>query len=288
MIWLNGEFRREGAAIDVADRGFLLGDGVFETLYVENGRAAFLDAHLTRLRRGLSVLRIAPPPALSQVPAIVAGLARDNDLASRPAAARITVTRGPGARGLASPPPTGQRPTMLVTLAPGSAPAETAPMRLFLSSRRRYSGALAASFKALGGYLDNILAFNEACDAGYDDALLLNEAGRIASATRANIFLCKDDLIVTPPLGEGALPGVVRGALIAGAGEHGVEIVEHPIAPDDIKGALLFVSNSLIGVAPAALAAAAPPPASKALLTRLQTWYHRCLQRELSSGRTEN
>lgn len=277
MIWLNGEFRGEGAAIDVADRGFLLGDGAFETLYVENGRPAFLSEHLARLRRGLAVLKIAPPGALSEMRAIIARLTREN-LADARAAARITVTRGPSGRGLGFPGTDKSTPTMLVAL--GSAPSlSSAPLRLFLSERRRYSGAASAAFKSIGGYLDNMLAFNEAREAGADDALMLNEKGRLASTARANLFLIDESgRVATPPTGEGAMPGVVRGMLIAGAGEHGVAIAEAAIVPDDLVRTQLFVTNSLLGLAPAELVSGAGKPAGGDVLKRLQTWYWERLQ----------
>lgn len=280
MIWLNGEFRDGGAAIDVADRGFLLGDGAFETLYVAYGRPAFLGEHLARLHRGLAVLRIPAPAALSDLKEIIARLARDNTLAEARAAARITVTRGPSGRGLGFPSAEETAPTMLVTLGPAPAPAE-APLRLFLSERRRYSGAASAGFKSIGGYTENMLAFNQAREAGADDALMLNEKGRLASTARANLFLVDETgAVITPPEGEGAMPGVVRGALIAGAGEHGVSIAETPIVPDDLTRAQLFVTNSLIGLASAMLVSGAGSSAQtgRDVLERLQTWYRERLQ----------
>lgn len=280
IVWLNGEFRDGGAAIDVADRGFLLGDGAFETLYVENGRPAFLGEHLARLHRGFAALKITPPEALSEMRAIIARLAHENRFSEGRAAARITVTRGPGGRGLVFPPTEETTPTMLVTLGPAPAPAE-APLRLFLSGRRRYSGAAAAGFKSVGGYVDNILAFNEARQAGADDALLLNEKGRLASTARANLFLIDEaGAVITPPEGEGALPGVVRALLIAGAGEHGVSIAQTPIAPGDLARTQLFVTNSLLGLAPAELVSGAgsSAPTARDVFTRLQTWYWERLQ----------
>lgn len=285
IVWFNGEFRSEGAAINVADRGFLLGDGAFETLYVEHGRPAFLDAHIERLRRGLGVLKIMPPQALSDLQEIIARLARENRFSEGRAAARITVTRGPGGRGLCFPSTEETTPTMLVALAPAPT-LQDAPIRLILSSRRRYSGAAAAGFKSIGGYLDNILAFNEAREAGADDALMLNEKGRLASTARANLFLIDEaGAVITPPEGEGAMPGVVRGALIAGAGEHGVSIAETPIASDDLARGRLFVTNSLLGVAPAELlsGAGSSAPAARDVLSRLQTWYRGRIERDIEA-----
>lgn len=283
MIWLNGEFRAEGAAIDSGDRGFLLGDGAFETLYVERGRAAFLGAHLDRLRRGLEILTIGAPPALAHLRSIIARLAQENELGGGAASARITVTRGSGARGLGFP--AAAAPTMLVTLA-DAPPAAAAIQRVVLSPRIRYSGAVAASFKCIGGYSENILAFNAARAAGGDDALMLNEKGRVASTARANIFVIDDaGNVATPPTREGALPGVVRALLLAATGDHGVRFEEAELAPGDLVGAPLFVSNSLLGVVPASLDGAAAA-ASHEVLRRLQSWYQERLRREFAEQET--
>lgn len=289
IIWLNGEFRDAGPVIDAADRGFLLGDGAFETLYVEAGRTAFLARHLERLRQGLSILRIEPPPVLAGIGAVIARLAEENGLSGR-AGARVTVTRGAGPRGLAFPPTDEMRPTMLVAIAPAPAPLKT-PLRLHLSTRRRYSGAATASFKALGGYVDNLLAFNEARAAGADEALMLNEHGRIAGAASANIFVIDAaGSVVTPPVREGALPGVARAVLLDGLGAHGVAIEERPLWPEDLAGARLFLTNSLRGVQPASFLAKVGESAGAAAgaFQRLQTWYQKRLEQEIAGeGQTD-
>lgn len=279
IVWLNGELRNERAAIDAGDRGFLLGDGAFETLYVERGRAAFLAAHLDRLRRGLAILKIAAPPGLAQLPAILMRLAQENKLGAEAASARITVTRGAGARGLAFA--AAAAPTMLAALAPAPA-GGSAAQRLVLSPRIRYSGAAAGSFKSIGGYVENILAFNEARAAGGDDALMLNEKGRVVSTARANIFVIDDaGGVATPPASEGALPGVVRALLLAAIGDHGVRVEEAMLAPGDLVGAPLFATNSLLGLVPATLEGAAPAAAHD-VLRRLQSWYQERLRRDFA------
>ncbi|HRX38040.1 MAG TPA: aminotransferase class IV, partial [Parvularculaceae bacterium] len=134
-VWLNGEIRDSSAAIDAGDRGFLLGDGAFETLYVEKGRPAFLAEHLARLRFGLGVLQIPAPAALASLGDIIRRLAAETNLQEK-ASARITVTRGSGRRGLAFPSAEEASPTLLVTLSPFP-PQQTASIKLHLTQRRR-------------------------------------------------------------------------------------------------------------------------------------------------------
>ncbi|MEQ8934596.1 MAG: aminotransferase class IV, partial [Amphiplicatus sp.] len=125
IVFVNGEFVETGLQISVGDRGFLLGDGVFETIYVESGRPAFLDAHLARLGKGLATLRIDPPADLLRLGDILARLASQNHMEGA-AAARVTISRGVSARGLSFPAAGETPPTMLATLVPYAASAGSA------------------------------------------------------------------------------------------------------------------------------------------------------------------
>jgi branched-chain amino acid aminotransferase len=282
-VWLNGGFVDAGAPIDASDRGFLLGDGVFETIYVEDGRCAFFREHMRRLTAGLAALQIPAPHGLDALASAIAELAARESLSKGRAAARITVTRGPSARGLRFADPAA--PTVLVTLAPlGTAPKK--PLRLHISARPRFSGASTGAFKAIGGYIENMLAHNEALAAGADEAVMLNEKGRVACAAAANIFLIGEAGVATPPAAEGALAGVVRGAILKGAKEIGVAVTQRPISPDELDAGDLVLTNSLIGLKAAVMAAAPPPrkgaPARRLVLKALQSWYDDRLTRELA------
>ena len=273
--WLNGAWREE-ACVSAADRGFLLGDGLFETIYVEAGAATFLDEHLARLHAGLAELQIAAalPKNMDEV---IGDLAHLNGLAHDAASVRLTVTRGPGPRGLVFPPEA--TPTVLVTMAK-AAPRAAEAASLIVSRYRRAETSIAARCKAIG-YLDNILARNEAAATGADEALMLNSAGRIAGASSANLFaIMADGSVVTPPISEGALPGVVRGVLLSGGG---AVIKEAPLAPDTPPGTALFLTNSLIGLRPARLGVdetTGNAPANE-IFNRLEAWYQDRLKNNL-------
>lgn len=275
IAWLNGEFV-EDPQVSAADRGFLLGDGAFETIYVERGRCAFLAEHLARLASGLETLRIARPD-MGDIGEIVAALAARNAIDGR-AAARLTVTRGAGERGLRF---SGESPTALATIAPLAPPASE-PLRVIVSQRRRFALASTGAFKAVGGYVENFLAHNEALAASAGEALMLNEHGRLASAAAANVFILTEAGIATPTVEEGAMPGVVRGLLLRHAAETGSPIIERPIEPLELQEAPVFLSNSLIGVRPATLGP--PPPKADERFRVLQSWYQRRLEEELARG----
>ncbi|MGU3493829.1 aminotransferase class IV [Xanthobacteraceae bacterium A53D] len=232
-IWLNGALIDAATArIAPGDRGFTLGDGLFETLSVRHGRPERLEAHLARLSAGAEVIGL-PLPSLD-LAAIASALVEASGLAD--GVLRLTVTRGEGPRGVL--PPAQPNPTLLVTLAPRAAPA--GPARLCVAGiTRRNEHSPLARIKSLN-YLDNILARQEAQARGCDDALLLNTQGRVAESTIANVFAVLDGRLVTPPLAEGALPGVMRAEIL------NLGAVEAPLAVNDLLAAdEVFLSSSL-------------------------------------------
>ncbi len=112
---------------------------------------------------------------------------------------------------------------------------------------------------------------------------MLNSTGRAACASAANIFVIRDGQVTTPLLSEGALPGVVRGALLEGAKAAGIVIEQAPVEAVALKGATLLLANSLIGLRPAVLRAneAVVDRASEEILARLKSCYAEMLQRDL-------
>ncbi len=218
------------------DAGFLFGDGLFETLRVDQGRARDVEAHLDRLRAGLRRIRLEIPEDRSALRQAVAQIA---EAAPRPVARmRITVTRG--REGL---------PTRLITTAPYEPPGEDlyrrgVSVRLLLHHRIDSGGPL-AGLKSLC-YQAHRLALREAESEGAYEALLLNEQGRLVEGSRSNVALVFPDGVVTPPTSDGCLPGTVRRRLIEKD-----ELTEGPLSPEDLAlaGEVLLM-NSLIGVLP--------------------------------------
>lgn len=236
MVWLNGELLPTGTArIDPADRGFTLGDGLFETIRVTGGTAPRLDRHLARLRASAAVLELPIPFTDPALAAAVAAVIAAQDATD--AVVRLTVTRGTGARGVL--PPADPHPTVLITLAPAGPPAGPVEAVIAQDTRRNEHSPL-SRLKTLN-YLDSILARREAARRGAGEALLLNSAGRLAEASVANLFIVVNGTLLTPPVADGALPGVRR-ALILERG--GVE--ERPLSPEALWSAdEAFLSNSL-------------------------------------------
>ncbi|HEX4569257.1 MAG TPA: aminotransferase class IV [Dongiaceae bacterium] len=267
-IHLNGRLIDAGEArIDPADRGLLLADGLFETLRVHGGRPFCLDLHLTRLAAGAALLGL-PPPVLPEIAAAVRDTLAANGLAD--ASIRITLTRGAGPRGLL--PPAEPTPTLMVTAHPLPSSLPTA-MSACLASIRRNEHSPLSRIKSLA-YLENILALGEAAAAGFDEAILLNTAGRIAAGSRSNLFLVQDGVITTPPPSEGLLPGIARHTVLTLAAKHGIPAREMPVTPAEMaRASEAFLTNSLLEVVPLTRLQDRPLPEGP-VAARLRQLYH--------------
>ena len=207
-IWLNGALvSAETARIDLADRGLLLGDGLFETLRVAASQPRQAARHLARLHAGARLLRLDLPEA-DELHQALAAVITARELAE--GTLRLTVTRGPGPRGVLPPHP--QRPTVLVTAAPLAPPAGPADVIVARNIARDENSPL-SRIKSLN-YLPSILARIEADERGAADALLLNQTGTLAESSAATVLLHRKGEWLTPRLEDGALPGIRRAVLL--------------------------------------------------------------------------
>ncbi|PCJ69750.1 MAG: 2-keto-4-methylthiobutyrate aminotransferase [Rhodobiaceae bacterium] len=248
IVWLNGKLIEAAEArIDPADRGFLLGDGLFETLLATHGKIIFADQHLERLAQGANVLGINIGYDAATLIGAMSSLLIANRLEGTPRTAlRLTLSRGPGPRGLL--PPKDTSPTVLIACFPSQAPAHSTTAITTTVRRNEFSPT--SNLKALP-YLDQILAKREAVAAGADDALFLNTQGKLACASAANLFLWDSNTLLTPPLSDGCLDGITRRAVIDVAQSAGIGFFEESITPAtlaNVEGA--FLTNSLIGMMP--------------------------------------
>jgi branched-chain amino acid aminotransferase len=247
LVWLNGRITDAAQAqIPVSDRGLLLGDGLFETMAVSGGQVFDLDAHLERLASGLALLKFAGSVDLVKLRAAIADYAAAGGMAQ--AVLRLTATRGAGPRGLL--PPASPEPTLLMALSP-MPPLNAAPLSLHVATvTRRNEFSPLSRIKALP-YLDNVLALQEAREHGADEALLLNTQGRIACASAANVFVLRGDRLETPPISDGALPGIMRARVLALAPKLGLAPVEMPLSAGGLAGAdEVFLTNSIRRITP--------------------------------------
>ncbi|MBL9059616.1 MAG: aminotransferase class IV [Mangrovicoccus sp.] len=252
---------------DLTDRGPTLGDGRFETAMVLAGRVVFGAAHLVRLAQCCWVLGM--PFDIDLAAEAMAAVAADLDFG----ALRLTVTRGNGPRGVV--PPAAPHPRLIASAAPADPAAAFAPLRLTETAIRCNDTSPLSRLKSLA-YLDTVLATAGARAAGFDEALFLNTRGRVACAGTGNVFFLQGHNLLTPPLSEGVLDGIIRGWLLGHAAAAGLSIVEASVEPDALQSAdAILVTSSLRLIAPVThlgpLALPPLPPVVAALAARLRT-----------------
>lgn len=243
MFLINGERRQ---SIDIADRGFQYGDGLFETIEVLNGKPLFLDRHLKRLALGCQKLLIP----LTDL-ALLAEESLQISADSEHAVLKIIVTRGCGGRGYRQP------ATILPTRLLGLYPAPEYPAHWqsdgiavrFCQSRMGLNPGL-AGIKHLNR-LEQILARAEWEDENIQEGLMLDCNDQVIEGTMSNIFLIKDGNLYTPILNECGVAGIVREIIIELAQRGNIALLEKKLQKQALLQAdEIFVTNSVIGIWP--------------------------------------
>lgn len=213
--------------LDLAGSGARHGAGLFETVRVEDSLPVRLEAHLRRLGEGARFLGLEPPPEAGAVRAFLAaaGTCAGLDLG---VLRLVAVDR-----------------TLRLWAQPWR-PRRPESIRVALAGAlRRFSASPLNRFKTLS-YLENRLLAEEAERRGLFEVIALNEAGRVTDGSRTSLFAVLDGALVTPPVADGALPGVARGVLLAAGLAR-----EAPLAPADLARAeALLLTNALHGAVP--------------------------------------
>jgi len=247
IVFLNGKFVPETEAVVSAfDRGFLYGDGLFETLRVHRGAPFRWDNHMRRFEQGAKLLNIPLPCPAHELRAQADELVRVNRTTE--AVLRITLSRGVGPRGY-SPRGAGS-PTLVMSLhAAPDANCEPVPKwRTITASFRLPSNERLAQFKTCNK-LTQIMARAEAEHAGADEALLLNTDGKVVEAASSNLFWISDATVCTPPLDSGILAGVTRIVVLEICARMDLPTREASIIPAELARADgVFLSMSSWGI----------------------------------------
>ncbi|HLS50176.1 MAG TPA: aminotransferase class IV [Actinomycetaceae bacterium] len=236
VIWHEGEIHAATArVVSGADRGFLLGHGVFTTCGLLDGHPFALTRHLRRLTDNAERIGLPAPPR-DDIRGAVAALS--SHLGPVEGRMRITWAAGPQDHG-----------SLLVSAAPGISHGQPAQRAVTLpwthNERSPLSGVKSLSFGA------NLLGLADAQRRGADEGILLNTRGDVCEATMSNLVFEMDGTLVTPPLSSGCLPGITRELLLEWAPAAGLEIEERPVSGEtlrDVPHAAL--TSSLRGVMP--------------------------------------
>lgn len=247
-IIVNGnKILSDSYCINAYDRDLTLGHGLFETILINKKSTPLLDYHWNRLVMSIKILDIQLPFDFKELASMIKDLIQDNQFTDSKGGIRLTITDGISERGLLSNGK--QKPTFILTtfhLPETSMDSMTAT----IIKTRRNENSLASRIKSIS-YLDNILAKKEAIDKGFDEAFLLNSKRYLAEGAISNIFIVKNGIVYTPPIVDGALPGVIRHIILNDLTLKNLTIKEEHIKSNELLSAdEIFISNALLGVKP--------------------------------------
>lgn len=247
---LNGRLVRERSInFPVLARGFLYGDGVFETLRARNYRVFRWPDHWQRLKNGLEACNLETKEKPETVLRLIQDLVRRRRL--KDAYVRLNVWRRAPEH---FDPDAVQETNMLIVcrkFKPYPAQWYRAGVCCRVSTKfYRNEKSLLAGIKSFN-YLESVLARMEARKNGCFDSILLNTRGRLAETSTANLFLVKHRVVYTPAVKCGALPGVTRRVVLEICSRHGIKYQERPLTLLDLEKAdEVFLTNTLMAILP--------------------------------------
>jgi len=251
LAYLNGKYLPlDKARVNIRDRGFLYGDGAFETIRAYGGTVFQLEKHIERLFGTLKVLGIPPGVSSDKVKTAVYRLLKKGRLGN--AYVKIIVTRGIS-KGLLVP-----SVKTRATLAIYALPYKGIPEKLYNNgiklciSRNRFNENSETAGNKTLNYLDNVMIRHNATRMGYDDAVLTNVKGFLSETSSSNFFLVKKRKLYTPNLKSGILPGVTRDRVLCLAKKKlKIKSFEGFVKPQAAYSAdEIFLTNSLVEILP--------------------------------------
>lgn len=243
MILVNGEFRDQ---IDISDRGFQYGDGLFETIKVNKGKPEFLNLHLHRLQTGCHRLHI-PCPSLALLRQETTALCKQ----TQDAVLKIIVTRGSGGRGYRQPDIL--RPTRVLSLHPSPGYPDSYRQQgvtvRFCQTRLGLNPSL-AGIKHLNR-LEQVLARAEWNDPAIREGIMLDDNDHVIEGTMTNIFHIKQNAVYTPLIYQSGVDGIIRRIIMGLIHRHQIAISESTVSKDQLLSSdEVFICNSVIGIWP--------------------------------------
>ena len=251
MINFNGILQHSDTNLLDQNRGFLYGDGVFETLKIVGGKILFFEDHYFRLMAAMRIVRMEIPMnfTLEYLEEQVLSLVEKNKI-EQSARARITVYRNNGGLYL----PTNNTVSFLIQTSAIENP-------VYSISEKEYEVDLYKDFYIPKQLLSTLKTTNKmihvtgsiyAKENDLDNCILLNDSKNVVEALQGNLFMRMGNTLITPPISEGCLNGIMRKQILSFAKKETIlEVVEQVISPFDLQKAdELFVTNVIRGIQP--------------------------------------
>ncbi len=249
IAYVNGRYLPHAAArVHIEDRGYQFADAVYEVIAVRNGRLLDLAPHLERLRRSLAEMRIDLALSDRALVIILAETARRNRV--RDGIVYLQISRGVSPRGHAFP--NRARPGVVATA------RSLSYARLDEQARQGVRVITLPDMRwrrcdiKTVGLTANVLAKQQAREAGAFEAWFVDEAGRITEGSSTNAWIVDQrGRLITRPFDHGILGGVTRGIILDLARAARIEVVEQAFSPDDAKAAAeAFLTSTTSQVMP--------------------------------------
>lgn len=236
-------------SLPLTDRGFQYGDGLFETIAVQDGKPLLWERHMQRLQAGcIKLLLPAPDPELlwQEARALIPPQASGT--------LKLIYTAGSSARGYGRPHTV--RPRRMLWLSPPTEHPVAHWLRginIGYCSLRLQPQGIFVGLKHLNR-LEQVLARREVDGRALDEGLLLNQASEVIEAVACNVFAVLDGTLVTPPLVEEGIHGVMRDHILEIAQAQALIVEQQTLTPQQLAAAdEIFLTNSLIGLWPVRL-----------------------------------
>jgi branched-chain amino acid aminotransferase len=251
MINFNGSIVSSDSNLLTHNRSFLYGDAVFETVKIVNSKILFLEDHYFRLMSSMRIVRMEIPMnyTMEFFEEQILALAKAKNIETS-CRARITVYRNDGGYYL----PHNNSVSVLIHV-------ESLEYMKYSIIEKGYvvdlytdfyiSKQLLSSIKTTNKLL-NITASIFASENDLDNCLLINDSKNVVEALQGNLFMLKGTTLVTPPVSEGCLNGVMRKQVLSLARNiENLEVIEEAISPFDLQKAdQLFITNVIKGIQP--------------------------------------
>ena len=251
IVSINGKlFDREAAKVSVFDRGFLFGDSVYEVTLTHNQKIFLLDDHLDRL--WLSAEKLGIEIEWTREKFLVEIEKCIQHLGLPRVYIRIVVTRGEGEIGLDPALGISNNHVLIVKELPENPKNWYAQgVHMIVADIQRTSKKAMDPGVKSGNYLNNVMAIKEAKERGAFDAIMLNYKGHVTEATTSNIYIVKDQKVLTPPLQAGLLEGITRKTLIDLGQRNHLTIHQEDFSAGELRMAdEAFLTSSTKGIVP--------------------------------------
>ncbi|MEI8208770.1 MAG: aminodeoxychorismate lyase [Methylococcales bacterium] len=243
MILVNGS---DNDHIELSDRGFQYGDGLFETIAVRNGKPVCFDRHLARLKDGCERLYIPFPSA-----ELLTLESRQLVQQTTDSVLKIILTRGSGGRGYRQPDTVNT--TRVLSLHPfpeyPSSYKETGIITRFCNTRLGTNPSL-AGIKHLNR-LEQVMARAEWSDPSIQEGIMLDINGYVIEGTMTNLFYVKNNRLYTSPIDQSGIAGIIRSIIMQVSSSYGYPVIVHNFTKEQLLSAdELFLTNSIVGIWP--------------------------------------